>query len=101
MLNISVIEGVLTDAVKLCFDEDKKVSKAGFHINNIHKKSKKPHVNKFYVLTYGKLAEDCAHFLKEGMCVRVQGSIITWAQVDEAGNKNTGVTINASNVYWT
>lgn len=100
MLNISVIEGILTDEVKLCFDEAKKVSKAGFHIDNLQKKGKKHHANKFYVVTYGKEAEECARFLKEGMCVRALGSIITWAQVDEHGNKTTGATINATKVYW-
>lgn len=100
MLNVFAVEGFLTDDVVLTFEDGKKTYKAAFHLRNPKKIGKKIFNNEFYVLVYGKKAEHCKRSLSAGMKVSVSGSLLTWFTRDENGNKQTGVTINATDVDW-
>ena len=100
MLNCFAIEGRLKDNVVLSYDDEKKVSKASFHLDNPYKIGKKEYHNNFWVVVYGAKAEYCAKCLSAGSKVTVSGSVVTWSKTDEDGKKFGGVTINATNVYW-
>ncbi len=100
MLNCFAVEGLLKDNVVLSYDDSKKVSKASFHLDNLNKIGKKEYHNLFYVVVYGKKAQDCAKGLSAGSKVTVSGSVVVWSNTDEIGNKYGGITINATNVYW-
>lgn len=100
MLNCFAVEGKLKERVVLTYDENKKVSKAVFRIDNLNKVGKKEYHNTFCVVVYGKKAEDCAKALSVGTRVTVSGTLSTWGEVDQNGNKVAGNTLNANNVHW-
>lgn len=97
MLNIFACEGIVSTDIDLGYDEIKKVSKATFHLKNTVKTGRKAYTNDFYVVLYGKKAEECHSKLSVGEKCSVSGSISTWFNVDDKGNKTSGAVINASN----
>ena len=98
MLNVFACEGIVADDIVLTQDEIKKVAKATFHLKNTVRTGKKAYTNDFYVVIYGKKAEECYSKLTAGKQCSVSGSISTWYKVDEQGNKTSGAVINASNI---
>ena len=96
MLNVCAIEGIVATDIDLDNDEIKRVSKASFHLKNTLRTGKKAYTNDFYVVLYGKKAEDCYAKLSVGKPCTVSGKISTWFNVDEQGNKTSGAVINAS-----
>ena len=100
MLNVFACEGIVADDIVLTQDEVKKVAKATFHLKNTVKTGKKAYTNDFYVVIYGKKAEDCYAVLSVGKKCSVTGSVSTWFKVDEQGNKTSGAVVNASNISY-
>ena len=98
MLNVFACEGIVSTEVELEYDEIKRVSKASFHLKNTVRTGKKAYTNDFYVVIYGKKAEDCYAKLSVGKQCSVSGTISTWYKVDELGNKTSGAVINATNI---
>ena len=98
MLNVFACEGIVADDIVLTQDEIKKVAKASFHLKNTVRTGKKAYTNDFYVVIYGKKAEECYAKLNVGKKCSVSGAISTWYKVDESGNKTSGAVINASNI---
>ena len=96
MLNVCAIEGRVSTDIDLEFDEIKKVSKATFHIKNTVKTGRKSYTNDFYVVLYGKRADDFHAKMSVGKPCTVSGKITTWFNVDELGNKTSGAVINAT-----
>lgn len=96
MLNIFACEGIVSTDIDLVQDEIKKVAKATFHLKNTVRTGRKAYTNDFYVVLYGKKAEDCYAKLRVGEKCSVSGKISTWFNVDEQGNKTSGAVINAS-----
>ncbi len=100
MLNVFACEGVVADDIVLTQDEVKKVAKATFHMKNTVKTGKKAYTNDFYVVIYGKKAEACYGALSVGKKCSVTGTVSTWFNIDELGNKTSGVVVNATNISY-
>lgn len=99
-MNLIAIEGTLTCDVSLSYDEKKKSSIARFYIKNSVQMGQNKHYNDYYIVVYGKKAEECAKYLSTGKTCSVTGKSATWITADKKGKQQAGVTIIASDVYY-
>lgn len=99
-MNFIGIEGYLTDDVKLSYDDQKKCMKARFYIKNLCQVGNNHYGNDFYVVVYGKKAENCARHLSKGKKCAVTGKVSTWLKSEKIGLSQSGITIIASDVHF-
>ena len=102
-LNTFSVGGYVADELFL-HPKDKtegSVMKVTFHLRNPKVVGGKQFYNEFYVVVYGKNARECIEHLTVGSECIVVGSANTWAKTDpETGVKNTGIAIDAKEVYF-
>lgn len=102
-LNLVVVEGYLTDDVKLERDggKNKAVYRAKFYLLNPVQIGRNKYKNEYYVVVYGKKAEKCAQNLCKGKRCKVVGKEAHWFKKDKMGNVDkTGVTVIADDIFY-
>ena len=99
-VNSITVEGVLTSDVKLTYDDTKKASIGKFYLKNTTTVGKNTYHNDFYIVVYGRKAENCEQHLHIGSNCTVVGKVSTWHKPDKNGNMQPGVTILTSEVFF-
>lgn len=102
-LNTFSVGGYVADELFLHPKDENEgsVMKVTFHLRNPKVVGGKQFYNEFYVVVYGKKARECIEHLTVGSECIVVGSANTWSKTDpETGVKNTGIVIDAKDVYF-
>lgn len=101
LLNISLIEGRLTEEPELRYTKSgKSLCKLRVAVNSKLKidNEQVEHVSYFSVNSWSKLAEVCAKYLKKGSKIRVKGRLRQNRWISSDGSKREKVYIEASGV---
>lgn len=101
LLNISLIEGRLTDEPELRYTKNgKSLCKFSLAVNSKLKVDNESvdYVSFFSVNSWNKLAEVCAKYLKKGSKIRVKGRLRQNRWISGDGSKRDKVYIEASGV---
>lgn len=101
LLNISLIEGRLTDEPELRYTKNgKSLCKFSLAVNSKLKIENESieHVSYFSVNSWNTLADVCARYLKKGSKVRVKGRLRQNRWISGDGSKRERVYIEASGV---
>ena len=100
LMNVIAVEGYLTSEVNISFDDVKSSSIARFYIKNPCQIGQNKYGNDFYIIVYGKKAEECKKYLSLGKKCSVTGKVSTWVKNDKRGKTQPGITIIASEVHF-